>query len=56
MGNYGSAELTQQVSQLVIDVNILRLAVAKLIAENITTREQPNYSALRHFADELHEK
>ena len=56
MRNHGSAQLTQQVGQLVIDVDILRLAVAKLIAENVRTFEQPNNNALRHFADKLLEK
>ena len=56
MWNHGSAQLTQAVGQLVIEVKILRLAVAKLIAENVRTFEQPNNNALRHLADKLHEK
>jgi hypothetical protein len=47
MWNHGSAQLTQAVGQLVIEVKILRLAVAKLIAENVRTFEQPNNNALK---------
>jgi hypothetical protein len=48
--------LTQQLELLTIDVTILRLVVAKMLAGNLRVSEEPDQIALRRFADEVYKE
>jgi hypothetical protein len=46
--------LTQQVELLTIDIAILRLFVAKMLARALRASEEPDQIALWRFVDETH--